>query len=386
MSNSTNTTMKSKIRQILIGWAIGAAVVALIMLILWICGVDMKPDKELQKKLQTEYVWVYRAVYVNCAYGGGHTFRAKYDAYGRIIQVNKDRNPYTDYNYQYDEEGNLSDVWIYSRDEKYVTLESKHIRLSYNSEGTMVLRQDFFGGQREQESAADGTLLHEYHYNAYGELTEEYEFDIETHEKKVLVDSKSNEDGKLVTMDGVPVTVVYTSDLVRETYAHDPIKSSLSQDLYSTEELYPDGRIKTKTYWFDDLDSPKQPLDDSDIVKLEPRPDLAEKEIHMKYDGESRVVDYYIEREFNKSGQVLSERCFNGDGSPKWLKSSVGFPDFSGYYWEFDEHGNPVYACLHTEKGNELLYVINYESFGIPKEYLCDDEEHYIGIRHLIID
>ena len=360
MGDSTNTTMKSKIRQILIGWAIGAAVVALIMLILWICGVDMKPDKELQKKLQTEYVWVYRAVYVNCAYGGGHTFRAKYDAYGRIILANKDRNPYTDYSYQYDADGNLSDIWIYSRNEKYVTLESKHIRLSYNSEGTLVLRQDFYGGQRDQESDADGTLLREYHYNTYGELTEEN--------------------------DGAPVTVVYTSDLVRETYAHDPIKSSLSQDLYSTEELYPDGRIKTKTYWFDDLDSPKQPLDDSDIVKLEPRPDLAEKEIHMKYDEESQVVDYYIEREFNKSGQVLSERYFNGDGSPKWLKSSVGFPDFSGYYWEFDEHGNPVYAYLHTEKGNELLYVINYESFGIPKEYRCDDEEHYIGIRHLIID
>ena len=423
MSNSANKAMNRKTLLIVIGGLLGVALIAWIVLMVGIFRGDRKSDNGKKEKKQTgkeqaANVTVYRAATLihPSENGNGLTLMrtASYDEYGRIVRYSDYGTPMVVQKYQYDEAGNLSDVWILSS-EDLMSLSiplikdvewTRHIKFSYNSEGTMVLREDF---------AMEGELVHAYHYNIYGELTEEYEFDLETHEKKVLVESESNEDGHLVKRtndDGYPVTeefiydesgrlteirklsgtvitskVVYTSEYVRENYGLNPLTDSLQYVLYSTEELYPDGRIKTKTYSRDPIWFPAELLDDDGIISLEPRPDLAEKEIHMKHDGGAEVVDYYIEREFSKAGHVLSEYYYNADGSAKWYYMEDGTTQYTGYSWELDEYGNPVRAILHTDKGDKIFYEIDYNAFeDVPAEYRYDDEETYLGFRYIILD
>lgn len=421
MSNSANKAMNRKTLLIVIGGLLGVALIAWIVLMVGIFRGDRKSDngkkeKKQTGKEQTANMTVYRAYAVNSIKENGFilTNTASYDEYGRVVTYADYGTPTFQHKYEYNEEGRLSDIWILSsKDLESLAVPliqdvewTSHIKLSYNSEGTLVFLQEF---------DTDGDLVHVSHYNIYGELTEEYEVDKETHEKKILVDSESNEDRHLVKRtkhDGYPVTeefiydesgrlieirklsggvitskVVYTSEYVRENYGLNPITDSLQYVLYSTEELYPDGRIKTKTYSRDPIWFPAELLDDDGIISLEPRPDLAEKEIQMKYVDGKAVVDYYIEREFSKAGQVLSEYYYHEDGNPMWLPMEDETTQYSGFSWELDEHGNPVRAVLHTTEGDKTVLEIMYQVFeDVPKEYIYEDEENYLGIRHMIID
>ena len=414
MNNSEKKTMNRKTLLILVGGVLGAALIAWLVLVIGIFGGKTKKNNEKSDGTPAEVpegmVVVYRATaeYTYTTDGERRKSQtAQYDDFGRITEwttFSEDGSTSGVYTYKYDERGNLV-----GKIEKtgYGEIKERYV-MTYDENGVLLTRDTFFRDNEQPRSSTyfnkDGNAIRyvsKYETSLYTDDGEIYEC---KEINKYTVQSVLSDDGRILErtrlysdytelekfvydestrklkecstwIDGLLTKKIVYDGLNRYTYEYDGSNGAQKAISCRTETLDEYGNVLSMTFEIEGGGFRKASSEYSaDSAKFGSPTRL------INYDLDGSVKDYII-YEYSKAGQVLKEYYYNGDGSEKphhyWI-----YDNYIGKYWELDENGNPVRLMTHLTDQDIAVKEYEYIRMVIPKEYMHEDEEHYVGIRY----
>ena len=419
-NNKNAPRLSGRTLVLLVGGVLGAALIAWLVLVIGIFGGKTKKNNEesdgkspkptVPAEVPKGMVVVYRATAEYTYAEDGKrvkTSTAQYDDFGRITEwtyYSEDGSATDGNTYRYDEKGNLvekAEIYYGEILERYV--------MTYDENGVLLRRDTFFrdneqplsteyynkNGKVIREDTINGTSL----YTDDGELYESKSGD------KYTVQSVLSDDGRILER-----TNFQLYHTVHEKFVYDEATGKLTEML-----KWNDGELTNRTVYQGqiryiygcrngeplDMQNPsscqKDTLDEygnvlSSIFEsidgvftrtdYEYSPESAKmgkytKLIHYNRDG---TVTDYTEYEYSKAWQELKETTYAADGS-EFARHHWIFDNYIGYFWKFDEYGNPVRRMAHLSDQDVLVSEYEYVPMVIPKEYMHEDEEHYLGIR-----
>ena len=412
-NNKTAPRLSGRTLVLLVGGVLGVALITWLVLVIGIFGGKIKKNSEdaptpkptMPAEVPEGMVVVFRATAAYEYDENGNrkkTYTAKYDDFGRLAEL------------VYWSGGKKSGRIVYNYDKPNQTEE-----FEYNGAGEQISRSvttyDENGIKRQmvQYLGDSDEIRYSVDYNEKGKqikyvskLTtilrtddgEEYE---RIEDGEYVVRSVLSDDGRILerttTCDG-------SSKVERFTYDESTgklLECKIWNDGRLEEKIVYEGVIRitySNAYETSDPQEPEfhswvtESLDEYGNV-LSSKAENVDfgglyEWISYEYDADSaKAGKYYKKIEHDKDGRVTS--CIKYEYSKAWqeLKEtsySPGDEDYFIKYWEMDEYGNPVRYKIHYPDEEEELVSYEYEYIPmvIPKEYMHEDEEHYVGIRY----
>ena len=418
-NNKNAPRLSGRTLVLLVGGVLSVAMVAWLVLVIGIFGGKAKKNSSPAKQQEPteapkEMVVVYRATAEYMYDGDGKHWMsrtARYDDFGRITEwtLYSEGGSTTSVNmYKYDERGNLVEEieqsgygeirnrYVMTYDENGVKLqrdeytrdsEQPSVTLYYNKNGKVIKKvmknlislytdggelYDCTEGSNHTVQSVlsdDGRVLERTDYNRRNEITQVEKFDYDEATGKLtewstwengILTNKTVYEGQIRYIygcrNGEPLDMQNPSSCQKDTL--DEYGNVLSSIFESIDGVF------TRTDYEYSPESAKM----GKYTKL------------INYNRDDTVTDY-TEYEYSKAWQELKETTYSGDGI-EFARHYWIFNNYIGYYWEFDENGNPVRKMAHLSDQDVVVQEYEYTRMVIPKEYMHEDEEHYVGIRY----
>ena len=414
-NNKTAPRLSGRTLVLLVGGVLGVALITWLVLVIGIFGGKIKKNSEdaptpkptMPAEVPEGMVVVFRATEAYEYDEDGNrkkTYTARYDDFGRLSELVywSDGKKSGRSVYSYDEAKHQTERFDYTADgEKY----AQYV-ITYNENGDKTQEVQYYADSDEIRYSADfnekGIII-----KYVSRLTtilrtddgEEYE---RIEDGEYVVKSVLSDDGRILER----TTNLYYGGNKVERFTYDESTGKLLEC-----KIWNDGRLEEKIVYEGviritysnayETSDPQEPEFHSWVtVSLDEYGNVLSSKaenvdfgglyewISYEYDADSaKAGKYYKKIEHDKDGRVTS--CIEYEYSKAWqeLKEtsySPGDEDYFTKYWEMDEYGNPVRYKIHYPDEEEELVSYEYEYIPmvIPKEYMHEDEEHYVGIRY----